>query len=375
MCWSALSEAVPLYPVYALLFADSGLSAAQISGLFVLWSVVGVVAEVPCGAWADRHSRRTAIAAGGVLQAAGHLAWIAWPALGGFALGFVLWGLGGALSSGSLEALVHDALAASGEEHRYAGVMGRAEAAAIAVQVPLALVAGALFEVGGYPMLGIVSVAACLSAAALATRLPEAARGDASDGDEEAGFLATLRAGVAEALSSAPVRAAALAVAVFTGFDAIEEYFPLLAEEWGVATAAVPVALLAIPLAGAIGAALAMRALGLGGRALTGAMLAGAGALAVALVLARPAGIAGVALFYGVHRLVMVVADARLQARIAGGSRATVTSVASLGSEVVAIALFGAWALGGLGLVTVLAVASAVLLGPALARRAPGQGG
>lgn len=365
MCWSALSEAVPLYPVYALLFADSGLSAAEISGLFVLWSLVGVLAEVPCGAWADRRSRRTAIVLAGVLQAAGHLTWILWPALGGFALGFVLWGVGGALSSGSLEALVHDGLTAEGAADRYAVVMGRAEAAAIAVQVPLALVAGALFEVGGYPLLGITSAAACLSAAALATRLPEAPRPGAGD-DDEPGFLETLRRGVAEAVSSGPVRAAALAVAVFTGFDAVEEYFPLLAQEWGVATAAVPVALLAIPLAGALGAVLAVRALGLTGRALTAVMLAGAAALTAALVLARPAGIAGVAVFYGVHRLVMVVADARLQARIEGGSRATVTSVASLGSEFVAIALFGAWALGGLALVIVLAVVSALTLGPAL---------
>lgn len=367
MCWSALSEAVPLYPVYALLFADSGLSAAEISGLFVLWSLVGILAEVPGGAWADRHSRRTAIASAGVLQGAGHLMWIAWPSLAGFALGFTLWGLGGALSSGSIQALVHDGLTAEGAGHRYAAVMGRAEAAALAVQVPLALVAGVLFEVGGYPVLGIASVAVCLGAAALALTLPEAPPAPSPDDEEEeAGFLGTMRSGVAEAVASAPVRAAALAVAVFTGFDAIEEYFPLLASEWGVPTGAVPAALLAIPLAGAAGAVLAGRALGLRGRTLTLVMLAGAAALAAALVASRPAGLAGVALFYGVHRLVMVVADARLQARIAGGSRATVTSVASLGSEVVGIALFGAWALGGPALVTLAAVVAALVLGPRL---------
>ena len=371
MCWSALSEAVPLYPVYALLFADSGLSAAQISGLFVLWSLVGLLAEVPCGAWADRHSRRTAIAAAGVLQGAAHLLWIAWPALGGFALGFVLWGLGGALSSGSIQALVHDGLSAAGAADRYAAVMGRAEAAAIAVQVPLALAAGVLFDVGGYPLLGIASVVVCLGAAALATRLPEAPSARAHEDDREPGFAEVLRSGVAEALGSAAVRGAALAVAVFSGFDAIDEYFPLMASGWGVPTGAVPAAMLPILLAGALGALVAGRVLGARGRTLTAALLAGAGALAAALLLARPAGLAGVTLFYGVQRLVMVVADARLQARIDGGSRATVTSVASLGSEFVAIALFGAWALGGLGLVIVLAVACALALGPRLSPSSP----
>jgi MFS family permease len=362
---------VPLYPVYALLFADSGLSAAQISGLFVLWSVVGIVAEVPGGAWADRHSRRTAIAAAGVFQAAGHLLWIVHPTFAGFALGFAVWSIGGALSSGSVQALVHDGLSAAGEEHRYAAVIGRMEAASLVVQVPLALVAGVLFEVGGYPLLGVASVLVCLSAAALATRLPEAPRPAVADGEDEPGFLATMRSGVGEAVGSPAVRAAALAVAVFTGFDAIEEYFPLLASEWGVPTGAVPAALLAIPLAGAAGAVLAGRAGGLRARTLTLAMLAGAGALAAALVLGRPEGLAGVTLFYGIHRLVMVIADARLQARIEGGSRATVTSVASLASELVAIALFVAWALGGFGLVILIAVVAAVTLGPRLSPSSP----
>lgn len=371
MCWSALSEAVPLYPLYALLFADSGLSAAQISGLFVLWSAVAVLTEVPCGVWADRHSRRSAIVAAGVLQALGHLLWIAWPALGGFAVGFVLWGVGGSLSSGSIQALVHDGLTAAGRPERYAAVMGRAEAAALAVQVPLALAASALFEVGGYPLLGIVSVAVCLGAAALASRLPEARRGVAPD-DDGPGFLATLRSGVREAVARPAVRGAAAAVAVFAGFDGIEEYFPLLAAEWGVPTAAIPVALLAIPLAGAAGAALAARAMGVGRLGLTGGALLGAGALAVAGGLARPAGLVGVTAFYGVHRLVMVVADARMQSRIEGAARATVTSVAALASEIVAIGLFGAWAVGGLPLVTALAVLAALALAGRIS--APGRG-
>lgn len=355
---------MPLYPLYALLFAHSGLSVAQISGLFVLWSVVGVLAEVPCGAWADQHSRRTAIAAAGVLQGAGHLLWITWPALGGFALGFVLWGIGGALSSGSFEALVYEGLEADGAADRYAGVMARAEAAALAVQVPLALAAGALFAVGGYPLLGIASVAVCLVAAVLATRLPEPPRVSADD--EGPGFVRTLRAGLSESVRSRPVRGAVIALAVLAGFDAIEEYTPVLASEWGVPTGAVPAALLAIPLAGAAGAMLARRALGYGPRTLTLVMLIGAASLAAALLVARPTGLAGIAAFYGVHRLMIVVADARLQSQIAGGARATVTSVASLGSEFVAIALFGAWALGGLGLITALAFVAAIALGRVL---------
>ena len=56
--YSFLDEFVLLYPVYTLLFSDTGLSVWQISSLFVLWSVTGVVLEVPSGAWADAVSRR-----------------------------------------------------------------------------------------------------------------------------------------------------------------------------------------------------------------------------------------------------------------------------------------------------------------------------
>lgn len=368
MLWSALSEAVPIYPLYALLFADSGLSAAEISGLFVLWSAIGVVAEVPAGAWADRHSRRGALVLAGVLQAAGHLLWIAWPAVGGFALGFVLWALGGAFGSGSIEALVHDGLAAAGREHRYAAVMGRAAAAALAVQIPLAAAAGALFAAGGYGLAGAASVAACLGAAALALTLPEAPR--TQDGEDGAGVVATVRAGLREAVASRAARGAVLAVAALSGLDAIEEYFTLMAAGWGVPTAAVPAALVAVPLAGAAGAALAGRATA--GWARAAVMPLGATALAMAAAAAVPAGIAGVAVFYGALRLAMVVADARLQQRIGPARRATVTSFASLASEVTAIAFFGAWAVGGLPLACALVAVAAVATARTLS--APGRG-
>src|SRR5688572_32151149 len=118
---------------------------------------MGVVAEVPSGALADRYGRRSAVVLAGVLQAAGYAMWIALPGFPGFAAGFALWGLGGAMASGAFEALLYDGLAAAGEADRYAGVLGRVEAAALAVQVPIAGAATALFAAGGYPLAGIVS--------------------------------------------------------------------------------------------------------------------------------------------------------------------------------------------------------------------------
>ena len=99
-----------LYPVYTLLFSDTGLSVWQISSLFVIWSVSSLVLEVPSGAWADATSRRRLLILGPLLTAVAFALWVAAPAYWVFALGFVLWGLKSALTSGALEALVYEEL-------------------------------------------------------------------------------------------------------------------------------------------------------------------------------------------------------------------------------------------------------------------------
>ena len=171
-----LADTIPLYPLYALLFADAGLSDGQTSSLFLIWSTVAVVAEVPSGALADRFSRRTALVASGVLQAAGYGLWITVPGYGAFAAGFVVWGLGGAFASGALEALLYDGLASVGGASHYPRLYGRVTAAGLLTQLPTAVAATLLFATGGYPLVGWASVACCLAAAAVATRLPEAPR-------------------------------------------------------------------------------------------------------------------------------------------------------------------------------------------------------
>ncbi|MCW2578869.1 MAG: major facilitator superfamily 1, partial [Blastococcus sp.] len=101
MGWAALSEWVPYYPLYALLFLDTGLSTTDISVLFAVWSVTGFLVEIPAGALADRWSRRGVVVLAGLLQAAGFLVWTAAPGFGAFAIGFVVWGISGALVSGA----------------------------------------------------------------------------------------------------------------------------------------------------------------------------------------------------------------------------------------------------------------------------------
>jgi MFS family permease len=337
--WAALSELVPYYPLYALLFLDTGLSGARISGLFAVWSITAFVTEVPAGVLADRWSRRGVVVLAGVLQAAAFVVWTAAPTPGAFLVGFVIWGVSGALVSGASEALVHDGLAARGAAEAYGRVNGWMTAAELLVQVPTAVAASVLFAVGGYELVGWASVAVCLAAAAVALRFPEAPR---SPDDE--GPAVPLRPGVLEALRRPGLRLTVCAVALVGGLDAVEEYFPVLAGDRGVPVAAVPFAVLGIALAGAAGAAVGA---GLPDRALP-VLLAAAGFLLVAAaVTPAPVALTAAAVCYALHLAVLVGAEARLQASITGPYRATITSVSGVGTEVAALLVFAAWALGG----------------------------
>lgn len=370
-----LAETIPLYPLYALLFTDEGLSEARISTLFLVWSAVGILAEVPTGALADRFSHRAALALASVFQGAGYVLWITAPGYLAFVAGFVLWGFGGALGSGALEALLYDSLAAIGAEEHYPRVYGRVSATRLISQLPAAGAATLLFATGGFQLAGWVSVGCCLAAAAVAIRLPHASpAGVAEDVDEpELSYFATLRVGITEVTRRRAVLAAAVAVALVGSLDGLEEYFTLLADRWGVATSLIPVSLLAIPVIGAAGAALGGRAASLRPRTLGWLLGAAVATFTAAGVWQRPVGIVGIAIAYGLYQVVSVVTDARLQAAIDGPARATVTSVASLGIELCTIVLYGAWALGQPAVLALAGFTMAAAL-PALLRRHQREG-
>ncbi|MEV6172244.1 MFS transporter [Streptomyces sp. NPDC051954] len=345
--YAFLDDFVLLYPVYALLFADTGLSLWQISSLFALWSITAVVLEVPSGAWADAVSRRLLLWVGPLLTAAGFALWVIVPSYWAFALGFVLWGTGGALSSGALEALVYDELELLGSADRYARVMGRARAARLVGTMASIGLAGPVFTLGGYPAVGAASVLACLLTALAATRFPEH-RTRSEKGDD--GWAKTVRTGLAEVHRDRSVRGALLLVpAVAAVWGALDEYTPLLARDTGVAEATVPYLLLLIWAFVTVGSLFSGPAERLGTTGLAALLAASALALAVGAAARSVAGIALVGLAFGGFQLAEVLADVRLQHRIDGSRRATLTSVASLGTELATVATFGVYALLGMG--------------------------
>ncbi|MFF0300997.1 MFS transporter [Streptomyces sp. NPDC004562] len=354
--YAFLDDFVLLYPVYALLFADTGLPLWQISSLFALWSLTAVLLEVPSGVWADTVSRRRLLWIGPLLTAAGFALWVTVPSYAAFAVGFVLWGAGGALGSGALEALVYDELDRRGAAGRYARVMGRARAARLLGTVASLGLAGPVLAWGGYPAVGAASVLACLVTAAVATLFPERRERPAAG---HGGWTGTLRSGLAEVRGDRAVRGALLLVpAVAAVWGALDEYVPLLVRDIGVSESAVPYLVMLVWAAVTVGSLLAGPAERLGTRGLA-ALLAGAAlALAVGAASGTLPGIVLVGVAFAGFQMAEVLADVRLQHRIEESRRATLTSVASLGTELATIAAFGVYALLGTDLAhgTVFAV-------------------
>ncbi|KOX05062.1 transporter [Streptomyces sp. NRRL B-1140] len=354
--YAFLDDFVLLYPVYALLFADTGMSLWQISSLFALWSITAVVLEVPSGAWADSVSRRRLLWIGPLLTAAGFALWVAVPSYAAFAAGFVLWGAGGALGSGALEALVYDESERLGAAGRYARVMGRARAARLVGTVASIGLAGPVLARGGYPAVGAVSVLACVLAAVTATRFPEhRVRPESADD----GWATTVRAGFAEVRGDRAVRGAVLLVpAVAAVWGALDEYTPLLIRQIGFAEATVPYLMMLIWAGVTVGGLLTGPAERLGTAGLAVLLAGAAFALAVGALARSLTGVVLLGLAFAGFQLAEVLADVRLQHRIDDSRRATLTSVASLGTELATVAAFGVYALLGTGMAhsTVFAV-------------------
>jgi MFS family permease len=395
---------MPVFPVYALLFADAGLSTAEISLLLVLWSAVGIVLEIPSGAWADTVSRRGLLCASALVYAAAFSCWVLFPTFAGFAAGFVLWGLSGALSSGTFQALAYDELAAVGARHRYARVMGLGTTLSLAGMALATLLAAPLVAVGGYALAGWASVGVCLVLLAVAASLPSAppviSAGEVDEIDEDdvedlagherpaatvrararassawASWWLALRTGLREATTSRLVRGAVLASATLYGLLAFDEYFGLLLDQQGASLVAVPLLLTLVTAGQAVGGAVAERAASWSSRRVGGAVSVAGAAVLLGALADSPWGVVPVAVGYGLLQMAIVVSDVRLQDSIRHGARATVTSASNVLAELLAVATYLGFALftpdDRVAVPLAVLAAVTVLLGAAVVRWLP----
>ncbi len=331
-------ELVLIYPVYAIMIGEAGVSPFGLSILLFVWSSTAIVLEVPTGTLADRMPRPPLIAVGLACKACGFLVWWLVPSFAGYLAGFVLWGLGGALRSGAAESLLYDKLVALGSAERFEHVYGRGEAAH-STGALTAMVIGGWVAAGGYGLPLVLSALAPLAAAWILLRwvgdAPRSRRPPARESP-----VATLLGGLREARASRALRQPILLLCTaVVAYEAGEEYFAPWLRELGFSLPAVGLALAALLLAHVLGSVLAAR---LRRRRVPVLALFLAAGLLLALG-ARAGGgrtLAALWLFVGLIAAGKVLLLGRVQRAITGHARATVTSAVGMGQELSSLGVF-----------------------------------
>ena len=336
-----LDTFILIFPFYTVMFAERGLSPAQIGLALAAWSGTALVLEIPTGALADRFSRRWLLFAAQLIRGLGFLIWVLVPSFWGFLIGLMLWGVKTALVSGTFEALVFDELKAAGRATDYARAIGHSQTGRFSGLMAASLLAAAMAGIG-YPALTLMSVATAVLAALAALLLPRAPKAVAA---YPADYLGQMRQGVREAVRRPGVLPILLFIAAMQAMlAACEDYWQIFGREIGLGGTQIALFVAALSAAQAAGSAFSHRAPLAHPAALHGLVAAGGVLLFSAAALFQPASVILAVAFTGLCRVADVRADARFQHALSGESRATVASVKGFASQTattVLILVFG----------------------------------
>jgi len=315
---------VLIAPFYTVMFAERGLTPAQIGIVLASWSMVGVVLEAPCGVLADRWSRRWILTIAQLLRVVGFVVWIAFPNFWGFLVGLMLWGMKSATLSGCFEALIYDELAALKRQGEYVTVYGRTQAARFSGVVAASL--GAALAAGlGYQTLIWASVAAGVAAAAAALTIPQAPKVLAVGPWD---FLGHLVRGAREAASRPGLPPLLLFIAGMQAITyACADYWQLFGLEVGLPKPGIALFVASLSAVGAVAAWQAHRLRSLPLAGLCGLLAAAGTCLTVAALTFTAWSIVLPMAFIALYWLVDTNADARFQHAINPETRATVASL------------------------------------------------
>jgi MFS family permease len=335
---SFLDDFVLIYPTYAIMMLEGGMSGTGLSVLLAAWSLSALLFEVPSGVIGDLLNRKRYLAVGSFIRASGYICWLLAPGWTGYLLGFLLWSLGSAIHSGTMQALLHDILHEQDRLHEFPKLHGRGVACG-SIGVLLAMAAGGYAAQSGYTAVLVLSaVAPACAGLLLLFGITEPAR---SGAQSTARPLATLRAAAGALTRSRSLLLPVAMCIAFTGVaGVVDEYVGPLLNESSLDLGPIGLLYGAILGARALGAALAHRLRRLSLSQLGWISLLAHGVLLCAQFGATPVLAAGFAAYFAVLGAVGVLLETEVQRRIDVGARATVGSLAGAGVEVWGICLF-----------------------------------
>jgi len=168
-----IGSCLPIYAFYQILFLERGQSVSDIAILLALWSFFAIIFEFPSGVLADRWNRRNMLALAKLLKGFCFVIWFFSHTFFMFALGFAVWAVAGAFSSGTEEGLIYDNLKSDGIEDSFTKIYGRSQFWANAGSFAGIASAGILVNFIGIETMSLISAGICFINVFFAMRLRE----------------------------------------------------------------------------------------------------------------------------------------------------------------------------------------------------------
>lgn len=330
-------DLVFIYPLYAVMFADSGLNAFQISLLLIVWSSTTLLLEIPSGVLADKFSRKYILLLAQILRIVGYIIWIIIPNFTGFLLGFVFWGIKSALSSGTFEALVYDELKTLAEERRFTDVLGKTRAFSL-LAILLASIGASLTIGWGYEFVLLIGVLSLIISCLSMTLIPTV---EMTRSTEEKKYLYILKFGVTEVFKNQNVLyvVSFLSLTVALG-GALDEFWSLFGRDVGLPNSALGIFIGLISITQAIGSVLAHKFEKFGNQFFHISFIFNGFVLLFASILFNISSLVLLLIFSVIFKVIDTVYEGKLQHSINSNVRATISSVKGFIVEMFVLATY-----------------------------------
>ncbi len=328
---------VLIYPFYTLMFADFGITPAQIGILLGVWSLTSFVLEVPSGVIADKFSRKHILFFAQLVRAVGYAVWIFVPTFQGFLIGFVLWGIKSAFTSGTYQALIYDLLKDGGREREYSKVYGRAKTLSYIGNLAASGCAALAIHMG-YSFVLTMSILALVMSAIVISSV-KSVRSAGSTHEKK--YYTLLKSGFTFILKESLVlKLIAFAAIAHALGGAIDEYFPIFGSLTGVDKSAIAIFIGVTGAAEALASFYAHKFEHLPSRFFYVLLVISGILFYVAATLLNVSGLVLLVIFSGLYVISSVVTESKIQHLIPSESRATVSSLQGFMVELAVLAVY-----------------------------------